>query len=64
MAMEKNFLKLVAKFCIYANTFFLGTCSKFFPDAFLVCHILRRKTWKLPYLNTTILGGCQNIRRH
>ncbi len=44
--------------------FFLGDLFKILSWCFLVCHILRRKTWKLPYLNTTILEGCQNITRH
>ncbi len=38
----------MAKFCIYA-TLFSWEVLKILSWCFLVCHILRRKTWKLPY---------------
>ncbi len=48
-----------AKFHIYATVFFFFWsffcffgCSKISFRCFLVHHILRRKTWKLPYLDT------------
>ncbi len=52
--------KQCAKFCIYSRPFFWDYGKKFFR-CLLVGHILRRKTGKLPCLDTRFLGGHQNI---
>jgi len=51
--------KICAKFCIYSRPFFLDYGKNFFR-CLLVGYILRRKTGKLPYLDTRFLGGQQN----
>ncbi len=40
-------------FCKFSHLFF--SVKIIFLDAFIVYHILRRKTWNLPYLDTSVI---------
>jgi hypothetical protein len=42
---------------LYNTVFVLGNCHKIPFRCLLVCHILRRKAWKLPYLKTDVHCG-------